>query len=111
MDTWEASLESYFTGWRDGYAQAVGAALVFSMGDRDIKVGTRRARAIPLAAIGGALFFGALLVRDWRKPKCGAVICATTGPHEPTTPGRNPSPADPRAWRPAEPLIRTRKEP
>lgn len=65
------------------------------MGDRDVKVGTRRARAIPLAAIGGALFFGALLVRDWRKPKCGAVIYATTGPHEPTTPGRNPSPADP----------------
>jgi len=23
MDTWEASLESYFTGWRDGYAQAL----------------------------------------------------------------------------------------
>jgi hypothetical protein len=44
------------------------------MGDRDIKVGTRRARAIPLAAIGGAVFFGALVVRDWRKPKCGAVI-------------------------------------
>jgi hypothetical protein len=21
MDTWEASLESYFTGWRDAYAQ------------------------------------------------------------------------------------------
>jgi hypothetical protein len=23
MDTWEASLQSYFTGWRDGYAQAL----------------------------------------------------------------------------------------
>jgi hypothetical protein len=46
------------------------------MGDRDITVGTRRAQAIPLAAIGGALSFGALLVRDWRKPKCGAVIYA-----------------------------------
>ena len=23
MDPWEASLESYFTGWRDGYAQAL----------------------------------------------------------------------------------------
>lgn len=23
MDAWAASLESYFTGWRDGYAQAL----------------------------------------------------------------------------------------
>ena len=46
------------------------------MGNCDTKVGTRRARAIPLAAIGGVLFPGAVLVRDWRKPKCGAVIYA-----------------------------------
>ena len=23
MDAWEASLESYFAGWHDGYAQAL----------------------------------------------------------------------------------------
>jgi hypothetical protein len=43
---------------------------------RPAKGSTYLARNMLSAASGAPLFFGALLVRDWRKPKCGAVIYA-----------------------------------
>ena len=45
MDTWEASLESYFTGWRDGYAQAlddVDSVIDEQHCGEDLKRGQRR---------------------------------------------------------------------